>query len=174
MGVASCMQVSAKRISQGTRPRWYNGSTPFVKKVDPMAKVFRPSSREASILSKIESSKEHARRSAIHGVRDHAETLGNAIAMKLVENHLVETTSKNSLEEQIVNCLETLCRADDFEIDYQIAPLRNLVQHPNVVSLYLTAFVIEKLINHKSVVDIFGSDADIYMCINQQVAKTLP
>jgi phosphopantetheine adenylyltransferase len=123
-----------------------------------MAKVFRPSSREASILSKIESSKEHARRTAIHGIRDHAETLGNAIAMKLVENHLVET----------------LCRADDFEIDYQIAPLRNLVQHPNVVSLYLTAFVIEKLINHKSVVDIFGSDADIYLCINQQVAKALP
>ncbi len=136
-----------------------------------MAKVFRPSSRESSILSKIESSKEHARKSALYKVRENLETLGNTIAMKLVENQLVETTSKNALEEQITKCLETLCHADDFDVDYQIAPFRNLVKHPHVVSLYVTAFVIEKLINHKSIVDIFGSDTDIYTCIHQQVAK---
>lgn len=139
-----------------------------------MAKVFRPSNRESSILSRIESSKEHARRTAISMVREDPVRFANPIAMKLVEEHLVETTNKNALEEQIVKCLETLSHADEFDIDYQIAPFRNLVQQPNVVSLYLTAFVIEKLINHKSVVDIFGSDADIYMCIHKQVAKLLP
>ena len=136
-----------------------------------MAKIFRPSSRESSILSKIESSKEHARKASIHSVRDNLEPLGNAIASKLVENQLVETTSKNILEEQIIKCLETLCHADDFDVDYLIAPLRHLVQQPNVVSLYVTAFVIEKLIHHKSIVDIYGADADIYACIHQQVDK---
>jgi hypothetical protein len=139
-----------------------------------MGKVFRPSNRESSILSKIESSKEHARRRTIISARDHVEALGNAIAMKLVENQLVETTNKNSLEEQIVKCLEGLCRADDFDIDYMVAPYRQLVQNPNVVSLYVTAFLLEKLINHKSVVDIFGADNEIYGCINQQVTKILP
>jgi hypothetical protein len=139
-----------------------------------MGKVFRPSNREASILSKIESSKEHARRRSIVAARDHVEALGNAIAMKLVETQLVETTNKNSLEEQIVKCIETLCRSDDFDIDYLVAPYRQVVQHPNVVSLYVTAFLLEKLINHKSVVDIFGSDHEIYGCINKQVAKILP
>jgi hypothetical protein len=139
-----------------------------------MAKVFRPSNRESSILSKIESSKEHARRTAINAVRDDPAKFANPIAMKLVEEKLVETTSKNALEEQIQNCLETLCHADEFDVDYMIAPFRNLVQQPNVVSLYCTAFVIEKLIDHKSVVDIYGSDADIYMCIHKQVAKLLP
>lgn len=138
-----------------------------------MAKVFRPSNRESSILSRIESSKEHARRVAINKVRDDPARFANPIAMKLVEEHLVETTSKNTLEEQITQSLETLAHADEFDVDYQIAPLRNLVQQPNVVSLYLTAFVIEKLINHKSVVDIFGSDTDIYLCIHKQVAKLL-
>jgi hypothetical protein len=42
------------------------------------------------------------------------------------------------------------------------------------VSLYVTAFVIEKLINHKDVVDIFGSDEQIYFTINQQVKKYMP
>ena len=139
-----------------------------------MAKVFRPSTRESSILSKIESTKEHKRRLAINSLRDCMDPLCNAIAMKLVENGLVETTNKNSLEEQIQSCLEKLTRASDFDIDYQIAPVRNLVPDFNIVSLYLTAFIIEKLLDHKDVVDIFGSDEDIYLTVNQQVKKHLP
>ena len=139
-----------------------------------MDKIFRPSTREASILSKIESSKEYARRKAIQGVKDCAESLSNAIAMKLIESNLVETTNKNILEEQIKNCCDTLNRADEFEIDYQNAPFRQIVPNPHVVSLYVTAFVIETLINHKVVVDIFGSDEEIYHCIHRQVSKFLP
>ena len=138
-----------------------------------MAKVFRPSSRESKILSRIESSKEYARRKAIGSIRDCFEPLSNAIAMKLVESNLVETTSKNVLEEQISNCLEKLTHADEFDIDFQNAPFRNIVPQPNIVSLYVTAFVIESLINHKVVVDIFGSDEEIYLCINQQITKFL-
>jgi hypothetical protein len=138
-----------------------------------MAKIFRPSSREARILSKIESSKEYARKKTIESIKDCIEPLSNAIAMKLIENNLVETTNKNVLEEQILKCLEKLSRADDFEIDYQNAPFRHIVPQPNVVSLYVTAFVIETLINHRVVVDIFGSDEEIYLCINRQVTKFL-
>lgn len=139
-----------------------------------MAKVFHPGSREARILSRIESSKERARRMAISAVRDRLEPLASAIAMKLVENELVETTNKNSLEQQIQGCLEKLSRAEDFEIDYQIAPIRQLVPQPHIVSLYVTAFVIEQLIKHRDVVDIFGSDEDIYLSIHRQVKKILP
>ena len=138
-----------------------------------MAKVFRPSSRESKILSRIESSKEYARRKAIGSIRDCIEPLSNAIAMKLVESNLVETTSKNVLEEQLSNCLEKLTHADEFDIDFQNAPFRNIVPQPNIVSLYVTAFVIETLINHRVVVDVFGSDEEIYHCINQQITKFL-
>ena len=138
-----------------------------------MAKVFRPSTREASILSKIESSKERARRKALSDLRDCAEILANAIAMKLVEERLVETTNKNVLEEQIITCLDQLSRADDFDIDYQNAPFRKIVTNPHIVSLYVTAFVVEKVINDKDVVDVYGSDEQIYFQINQQVKKFL-
>jgi hypothetical protein len=139
-----------------------------------MAKVFRPSTREANIISKIESSKEHARRRAINNLRDCLDSLSNGVAMKLIENGLVETQSKNSLEEQILKCLENLTRADDFDIDYQIAPIRSLVPNPHVISLYVTAFVVEKLINQKEIIDIYGSDEEIYATINQQVQHYLP
>ncbi len=139
-----------------------------------MGKVFRPSTREASILSKIESSKEYARRRAIDSAQDNIDTLSNNIAMKLVENELVETHNKRSLEEQIHKCIEQLGRAEDFDIDYQIAPVRNLISNPNIVSLFVTAFVLEKVINHKDTVDIYGSDEEIYYCIHKQVTKILP
>ena len=138
-----------------------------------MAKVFRPSSREAKILSRIESSKEYARRKSIQNAIDFKEPLSNAIAMKLVENNLVETTNKNVLEEQIIKCIEKLGHSDEFDIDYKIAPFRHIVPNPNVVSIYITAFVIETLINHKVVVDVYGSDEEIYLCINRQVIKKM-
>lgn len=139
-----------------------------------MAKVFRPSTREASIISKIESSKEYARRRAIGNLRDCLEPLASAVAMTLVEKSLVETKSKVSLQEEIQTCLETLSRADDFDVDYQISPFRNLVPNPHVVSLYATAFVIEKLIDHKDIIDIYGADEEIYSTINHQVQHYLP
>jgi hypothetical protein len=139
-----------------------------------MAKVFRPSTRESNILSKIESSKEHGRRKAISGLKDCIEPLSNAVAMKLIENKLVETTNKPALEQQIAKCLDKMSQADDFDIDFQCSPFRHVASQPHIVSLYLTAFVIEQLINHKDVVDIYGSDEDIYICINKQVTKHLP
>lgn len=139
-----------------------------------MAKVFRPSNRESKILSQIESSKERKRIRAINSLKECVEPLSNAIAMKLVEDNLVETTNKNGLEEQLGKCLEKLIHDDDFDIDYQIAPFRQIIPQANVVSLYVTAFVIETVINLKDVVDIFGSDEEIYFCINKQVAKHLP
>ena len=139
-----------------------------------MAKVFRPSTRESSILSKIESSKEYARRRALNAIPDCIEALSNAIAMKLVEERLVKTTNKNGLEEQVHDCLDKITRADDFDIDYRIAPYRNLVAQPHIVSIYVTAFVLETVIDHKDTVDIYGSDEEIYTCINTQVQKHLP
>ena len=136
-----------------------------------MAKVFRPSSGESRILSRIESSKERARQFAIQQTKNVQEPLSNAVAMKLIEEKLIQTTSKEDIEKQIAGALEKMSRSDEFEIDYQIAPLRKLLLRPNIVSLYLTAFVVEQLINHRSVEDIYGSDEEIYTCINRQVSK---
>ena len=138
-----------------------------------MAKVFRPSTRESSILSKIESSKEYARRRSLSAIQDCIDALANAVSMKLVENKLVETTNKNGLEKQLHDCLDHLSRADDFDVDFLVAPYRNLVSQPHIVSLYVTAFVLEKVINHKDTVDIYGSDEEIYQCIHRQVQKHL-
>ncbi|NOY68764.1 MAG: hypothetical protein GXP53_04635 [Deltaproteobacteria bacterium] len=139
-----------------------------------MAKHFRPGNTgESRLISRIESSKEFERRKALSALADAIDSIGNAISNKLVENQIVETNHKNTVEEQIVFCLEKLNRADDFDIDFQIAPFRQIIANPHVISLYVTAFVLEQLIKHKDVVDIFGSDEEIYNCIHKEVSRHL-
>lgn len=138
-----------------------------------MAKMFYTGNREAKLLSKIESSKERERIKTISTIRDNLDLFSNKVSMKLIESGLVETVSKSSIENQIVRCLDTMCRAEDFDIDYAVAPFRTLVSNPNIASLYLTAFVVEKLINHKDVIDVYGSDEDIYFCIQKELTDLM-
>ncbi|MFO8049790.1 MAG: hypothetical protein R6U29_12210 [Desulfosudaceae bacterium] len=139
-----------------------------------MGKTFSKGHGESKLLSKIESSKAHERRRSIARVRDTADALANSIASRLVDNKFVETASQNSLEEMIHGCLDTLSRSDDFDVDYSVAPFREITTNPNIIALYVTAFVIEKVINHKDTVDIYGSDEEIYGCIFQQVKRHIP
>ena len=138
-----------------------------------MAKIFYTGNREAKLLSKIESSKERERIKTVSAIRDNIESFSSKVAMKLIESGLIETVSKSGIENQIVRCLDTMCKAEDFDIDYAVAPFRTLVSNPNIASLYLTAFVVEKLINHKDVIDIYGSDEDIYFCIQKELTNLI-
>ncbi len=138
-----------------------------------MAKIFYSGNREAKLLSKIESSKERERIKTLNAIRDNIDYFANKVSMKLIESGLIETVSKSSIENQIIRCLETLIKSEDFDVDYAVAPFRTLVANPNIASLYLTAFVVEKLIDHKDVIDVFGSDEDIYFCIHKQLTQLM-
>lgn len=138
-----------------------------------MAKNFYSGNREAKLLSKIESSKERERIKTLNAIRDNIDFFANKLAMKLIESGLIETVSKSAIENQIIRCLDTLIKSEDFDIDYAVAPFRTLIANPNIASLYLTAFVVEKLINHKDVIDIYGSDEDIYHCIHNQLTHLM-
>ena len=69
-----------------------------------MPKVFRKSTHEAKILSKIESSQRFLRKQALKSISVHIDSLSNSVAMKLIEDEIIETSSKDSLEEQIKKC----------------------------------------------------------------------
>ncbi|MDT8380279.1 MAG: hypothetical protein RQ739_15445 [Desulfotignum sp.] len=138
-----------------------------------MAKIFYSGNREAKLLSKIESSKERDRIRTLNAIRDNIDYFANKVAMKLIESGLIETVSKSAIENQIIRCLDTLIKSEDFDVDYAVAPFRTLIANPNIASLYLTAFVVEKLINHKDVIDVYGSDEDIYFCIHKELTRLM-
>lgn len=139
-----------------------------------MAREYRPNVRESAVISKLDHAKESQRVNALHLLRDNLEEIAGRVATKLIEERLIETTSMDDLESQVQLCLETLLAAEEFEIQLQTANIRTLVPRPNFISLYLTAFITEKLINHKCIVEMYGTDEDIYHCINKQVLRFIP
>jgi hypothetical protein len=138
-----------------------------------MARDYRPNVRESSVISRLDSAKEAARMGALNQLYEVGEDLANRIGMKLIEAKLIETKNKRELERQLNGCIKKMLSAEDFEVQYQIAPFRTLVRRPNFISLYITAFVIEKLINHHTIVDIYGTDEEIYDCVNSQVTRLI-
>jgi len=136
-----------------------------------VAREYRPNAREAAVISKLDHQKESQRYHAMIQLRHNIDELADRISMKLMEEHLIETTSKVDLEDQIRFALQKILDSEEFEIQYQVANLRTLVPRPNFVSLFVTAYVVEKLIDHKCVVDIFGTDEEIYASVNRQVNR---
>ena len=91
--------------------------------------------------------------------------------MKLVDSKLIETTNQRDVEDQLAHYLDELLRAEDFDIQYAISPIRNLVSRPNRISLFVTARIIERLIDHRAIVDIYGTDDEIYSVVNLEVGR---
>jgi len=139
-----------------------------------VAKEHRPNARESAVISRLDHEKESQRYNAMNLLRQHMDSLSDKIATKLIEERLVDTTSKDDLEGQINFALQNLLTAEEFDIQYHVANVRTLVPRPHFVSLYVTAYIIEKLIDHRCIVEIYGTDEDIYHCVNRQIAKLIP
>lgn len=139
-----------------------------------MGREYRPNVRESAVISRLDHAKESQRFHAMNQLRQNIDEMADRISMKLIEERLVETTSKVDLESQIQLALQTILDAEEFEIQYQTANLRTLVPRPNFISLFVTAYIVEKLIDHTCIVDIFGTDEEIYRSVNRQVTRFVP
>jgi hypothetical protein len=139
-----------------------------------VAKEHRPNARESAVISRLDHEKESQRYNAMNLLRQHMDSLSDKIATKLIEERLVDTTSKDDLEGQINFALQNLLTAEEFDIQFHIANVRTLVPRPHFISLYVTAYIIEKLIDHRCIVEIYGTDEDIYHCVNRQISKLIP
>lgn len=136
-----------------------------------MAREYRPNARESAVISRLDHAKESQRYHAMNQLRENLEEIADRISMKLIEERLIETTSKADLDDQIQSALQKILESEEFDIQFATANLRTLVPRPNFVSLYVTAFIVEKLIDHKCIVDIFGTDEEIYRSVNRQVGR---
>jgi hypothetical protein len=139
-----------------------------------VGREYRPNVRESAVISRLDHAKESQRYHAMNNLRENIDEIADRISMKLIEERLIETTNKAELDNQIQSALQTILDAEEFEIQFQTANLRTLVPRPNFVSLFVTAYIVEKLIDHKCIVDIFGTDEEIYASVNRQVSKFVP
>ena len=83
-----------------------------------------------------------------------------------IDREVIETNSVQALRDVFVQQLRDLASMDDFDIQMKVAPNRTLIPDPNIVSLYLTQYIIEDLLNNPAIEDIFGEDIDVYRAVD--------
>jgi len=138
-----------------------------------MAKVHISANRTTDkTIRAIDRKREQERRKMFHQAKDNAEALAAKLVQRLLDKEIIETTSVQSMRDCFEEQLKRLSYLEDFELQMKIAPVRTLAQDPNVVSLYITQYIVEDLINHPDIQDIFGDDLDVYLAVDS-VFKSL-
>lgn len=122
----------------------------------------------------IDRKREQERRKMFILARDNSEVLSTKLVQRLIDRNIIETSSVESIQKVFDKQLRKMIDMDEFDMQLKLAPVRTLVQDPNIISLYLTAFIIEDLIEHNDIQDIFGEDLDIYRTLDSVLKALRP
>ncbi|MDH5299358.1 MAG: hypothetical protein OEV91_10105 [Desulfobulbaceae bacterium] len=125
-------------------------------------------------IRSIDRKREQERKQMLQHAYQHAEDLAIQLVQKLLDEHILETTSDKAIKELVAERLKKLSEMEEFDIQFKTAPLRGLVNDPNFLSLYFTQYLIEDLIEHPKVQDVFGDDATIYRAVDAVFSKIRP
>lgn len=89
--------------------------------------------------------------------------LTQTILMKKV----IETENPAMLSDAVKKGLKKALNSSQFDFDYFIAPLRKIVPRPNPYSLYMAQYIVEVLVDDPNVIDVYGTDEEIYHIVNE-------
>ncbi|SDP53465.1 hypothetical protein [Desulforhopalus singaporensis] len=132
-----------------------------------MAKVnISPNRATDRTIRTIDRKRERERKKMFLRAKDHAPEFAAKLVQRLIDREIIETTSVSDIREVFEKQLSQLAYLEDFDLQMKIAPVRTLAQDPNVVSLYFTMYIVEDLIEHPSIQDVFGDDLDIYRAVD--------
>lgn len=122
----------------------------------------------------IDRKREKERRFMLTAASKYADDLSIKLVQRLLDQHIIETTSDSAIREVFVNILQNMQDMEEFDINFKIAPIRQVAADPNFISLYLTQYIIEDLINHSKIEDVFGDDVTIYKTVDSVLSSIRP
>ena len=114
----------------------------------------------------IDRKRERERRFILNKARENAEEFASRVTQRLIDRDVLEINSVQAVRDVFIAQLKSLPDMDEFDIQLKVAPIRTLIPDPNILSLYLTGYVIEDLIENPAIEDVFGEDIDIYRAID--------
>jgi hypothetical protein len=122
----------------------------------------------------IDRNREKERNIMLKLAQKHSEELALRLVQRLLDTHIIETNSAADIREHFSNLFQEMRDMDEFDLNFKIAPLRSLAADPNFMSLYITQHIIEDLINHSKIEDIFGDDREIFLAVDSILDKIRP
>jgi hypothetical protein len=94
-----------------------------------------------------------------------------SLSQSLLMEKIIETDNPTAVSDLILKGLRRILKTNEFDFKYFIAPIRNLVTRPNPISLYLTQYILEVIIDNPSVIDVYGTDQEIYKIVNDVITR---
>jgi len=94
-----------------------------------------------------------------------------SLSQALLMEKVVETENPAAFSDLLLKGLKQAIRVNEFEFKYFVAPLRNLLPNPNPVALYVTQYILEVVLNDPSVIEVYGTDMEIYRLVNDVIKK---
>ena len=122
----------------------------------------------------IDRNREKERNIMLKLAQKHSEELALRLVQRLLDTHIIETNSAGDIREHFATLFHKMRDMDEFDLNFKIAPIRNLATDPNFMSLYITQHIIEDLINHSKIEDIFGDDREIFLAVDSILDKIRP
>ena len=95
----------------------------------------------------------------------------NRLTQALLMERIIETDNPTALSDLISKGLKKALRINEFDFKYFIAPIRNLLPRPNPISLFVTQYILEVILNDPCVIDVYGTDQEIYKVVNEVVTQ---
>ena len=95
----------------------------------------------------------------------------NNLSQTLLMEKIIETDNPSAISGLIMKGLKKVMKVNEFDFKYFVAPIRNLLPRPNPIALYLTQYILEVVINDPSVIDVYGTDLEIYQVINDVITQ---
>ncbi|MBW2105391.1 MAG: DUF507 family protein [Deltaproteobacteria bacterium] len=90
----------------------------------------------------------------------------NKLSQALLLNKIIETENSQAVSDLIMQGLNKAYKSSEFDFKFFIAPIRTLVPRANPYALYLTQYILEVIINDPNVIDVYGTDLEIYTLID--------
>jgi hypothetical protein len=95
----------------------------------------------------------------------------NKVSQALLLNKIIETENPQAISDLIMQGLTKAYKSNEFDFKFFIAPIRTLVPRPNPYALYLTQYILEVIINDPHVIDVYGTDHEIYTMIDDIITQ---
>ena len=95
----------------------------------------------------------------------------NKVSQTLLLKKIIETEHPQAISDLIMQGLTKAYKTSEFDFKYFIAPIRNVVPRPNPYALYLTQYILEVVINDPHVIEIYGTDLEIYKLIDGIISQ---
>lgn len=133
-----------------------------------------PYRMDARTTNSIDRKREQERRYMLQNAFKNSDELAAKLVQRLLDKHVIETTSESSIREVFVKLLRRLQDLEEHDFNFKIAPLRSLIPNANIISLYLTQYIIEDLIDHRDIEDVFGDENEIYQVVDSVLAAIRP